>query len=88
MYFANRGLSSFWVIGLVLMAVILFINIIPPLLIIGAGVWSVTYIVKKIKNRYFKSSSDSKDGSSDDVTDINTNFSNANVIDVDYTEIK
>jgi hypothetical protein len=88
MDFINRGFSSILIIAFIFIAIVFLINILPVILLIGAGIWGISYVYKKIK-AFLKSKDDIFNNKTEDVEIINNiDFSESNVIDVDYTEVK
>jgi hypothetical protein len=88
MDFINRGFSSILIIAFIFIAILFLINILPVILLIGAGIWGISYVYKKI-TAFLKSKDDIFSNETEDVEIINNmDFSESNVIDVDYTEVK
>ena len=90
MDFINRGFSSILVLALVFVGIVFLINVLPVILVIGAGVWGISYLVKAIKNWNANRNGVFK-GKADDIeiikNETSEDFSKANVIDVDYTDV-
>lgn len=88
MFFINRGNSSFLILALVILVFLVLINFLPYILLIGGIMWIANYVYKKFKNRNLRKDTkvDVKKGSFD--TSKNDEFKTANVIDVEYTEVK
>ncbi len=87
MDFINRGFSSLLTIALVVIAIYFLINILPVALVIGAGVWGISYVVKKFRN-LIKSKRNNFNNRYDDIEiKSSQSFSSNDVIDVEYTEI-
>jgi hypothetical protein len=90
MDFINKGIPSFLVIALIFIAVIFVINILPFILIAAAGIWAVTYAVKKIK--LWRNDKSVRYSSKSNVEVVKNSyeedFSEKNIVDVEYTEVK
>lgn len=88
MDFINKGFSSFLIVALVFLAISFLINLLPVILIAAAGIWGISYTVRRIKLFTNKRKSVFKHGS-DEVEVVNDmDLSQRNIIDVDYTEVK
>jgi hypothetical protein len=91
MDFINRGVSGVLIFALLFLGIAFLINILPVLLLIGAGVWGTSYLIKRIKS-WNKTRENIFKGKKDNVEIVKNsfgdNFSNENVIDVEYTEVK
>jgi hypothetical protein len=88
MFFINRGNFSFLILALVILVFFVLINFLPYILLIGGIIWIINYVYKKFKSRNLGRDPkvEVKKGSFD--TSKNDEFNAANVIDVEYTEIK
>jgi hypothetical protein len=94
MDFINRGFSSILFIALSFIAILFLINVLPIVLLVGAGVWGISYIVKAIRrwnnNRtnIFKRKASKFEKVEAIQKDFSENINLENVVDVDYTEVK
>lgn len=94
MDFINRGISSFLIIMLVFAGISLILNILPIVILVGAGVWGISYGVKAFKSwndsrkRVFKGKAARFEKAETMETDFSENFDTKNAIDVEYTEVK
>ncbi|ERI89496.1 hypothetical protein HMPREF1982_04650 [Clostridiales bacterium oral taxon 876 str. F0540] len=91
MYFANKGISSFLVLALVIIFGAVLLNFLPFILMIAAAFIGVNYIVKAIKkwdNKKTKIFSGKTEKAETVNSDFSQTYTNGNVIDVEYTEIK
>lgn len=90
MFFINRGNSSLLLLVIVVLGFFFLINFLPYILLIGGLIWVINYGYKKIKQ--WKFNSEPKDRMEKDYTTKNkddfNSVNNANVIDVEYTEVK
>ena len=91
MDFVNRNLSGAFKIILTIMAVLIFIRILPVLVVVGVVAWAG---VKGVK--YFKTRGNKKANKYENM-DVNSNihdekdsfdFTGKNVVDVEYEEIR
>jgi hypothetical protein len=91
MDFVNRNFSGAFKIVIAIMAVFVFIRILPPLLLLGFIAWAGFKTVKYFKTR------GKKKASKYEKMNVNTNindeddpfdFTGKNVVDVEYEEIK
>jgi hypothetical protein len=90
MFFINRGNSSLLLLAIVVLGFFFLINFLPYILLIGGLIWAINYGYKKIKQWKFNSVSKvrmEKDYTTKNKDDFNS-VNNANVIDVEYTEVK
>ncbi|MCM8711998.1 hypothetical protein M2651_13440 [Clostridium sp. SYSU_GA19001] len=94
MDFVNKGLSSFWIIILSFIGIFFLINILPVIILITAGVWGVSYVIKATRkwhiNRknFFKGEAEKSEKVETIKQDFSEGFTTGKVIDVEYTEIK
>jgi hypothetical protein len=87
MDFVNRGFSSIIILAVVFLAVVVLINILPIVLIGAAGIWGISWIVKKIRKVNLRNSIfRNKAQDIEIITD--SDIAEKTIIDVDYTEIK
>lgn len=91
MDFVNRNLSGAFKIILTIMAVLIFIRILPVLLVVGVVAWGGFKGVKYLKTR------GNKKANKYEKMDVNANihdekdsfdFTGKNVVDVEYEEIR
>lgn len=94
MDFINRGISSFLIIALFFIVISLLLNILPAVILIGAGVWGISYAVKAFRKwngsreKVFKSKASGFEKVETDSGNFSESFDTKNAIDVDYTEVK
>lgn len=60
----------------------------PYILLIGGVIWTINYVYKKLKNRNLGRDTKVEVKKSSFDTSKNDEFITANVIDVEYTEVK
>lgn len=88
MDFINRGFSSILIIAFIFIAILFLINILPVILLIGAGIWGISYVYKKTR-AFVNNKKNIFKNEIEEVEIINNmDFSESNVIDVEYTEVK
>lgn len=90
MFFINRGNSSLLLLAIVVLGFFFLINFLPYILIIGGLIWAISYVYKKIKHWNLTNEPKvtmKKDKATNNQEGFN-NVNNANVIDVEYTEVK
>jgi hypothetical protein len=88
MDFINRGFSSLLIIAFVFIAVLFLINMLPVILLIGGGIWGISYAYKKLKALYNNKKGVFNNQSEDAEIINNMDSPKSNIIDVDYTEVK
>lgn len=94
MDFVNRGFSVFLVIALGFLAITFLVNMLPVILLIGAGIWGVRYMVKAFRKWKFSRGKvfNRKIARFEKVEvmekDFSENLTEENVIDVEYTEVR
>jgi hypothetical protein len=88
MDFINRGFSNVLTIALIFLTISFLINILPIALLVGAGVWVISYVVKKAR-KLLQNGKNIFGNKHDNVEVIYKNeFSSNNIIDVEFTEVK
>lgn len=87
MDFVNKGFSSLITVALMIITIVFLFNILPIVLIAIAGIWGISWIVKKVK-AFIKTKKvlNNKFEDIEVVSEFDT--SEKTVIDVEYTEIK
>lgn len=91
MFFINRGNSSFLILAVVILVVLVLINFLPYILLVGGIIWSINYVYKKFKNRNLSRDPnvEVKKGSFESsMKEDFKDFNKPNIVDVDYTEVK
>ncbi|MBL4935706.1 hypothetical protein JK636_08040 [Clostridium sp. YIM B02515] len=91
MYFANKGISGFLVLALVIIIGITLLNFLPFILLIAAVVIGVNYIIKAFKkwdNNRSKIFNTKAEKAKTVKSDFSQTYTSGNVIDVEYTEVK
>ncbi|MFL0245979.1 hypothetical protein [Candidatus Clostridium stratigraminis] len=91
MFFINSGKSIFIILALAILIFLIFINFLPYILLISGITWIISYVYKKFKNRSLSRDPNIEvkkgrfeSSKKEDFKD----FNKANIIDVDYTEVK
>lgn len=82
-----NGLSKVVLLGIVGLALVfIFLNFLPFILLIALVCWSINKIVKSIK--VFKGKSSTITNVDYNTPDSKESYSNGQIIDVDYEEVK
>jgi sensor histidine kinase YesM len=86
MDFVNKGFSSIIIMALVFFGAVVLINILPILLIGAAGIWGISWIVRKVRKMMLRKNMFSN--KAEDI-EINTDYNTEEktIIDVEYTEL-
>lgn len=92
MSFSNkRALSTIGILIIAILAISLFVKILPVLLVAGVTIWGVFKITKWFENKSSgKMQTNRKDKIAEEFSSADEEFvyDKDNVVDVDYTEIK
>lgn len=86
MDFVNKGFSSIVIMALVFLGAVVLINILPIILIGAAGIWGISWIVRKARKMMLRKNMFNNE--SEDI-EIITDYDNRakTIIDVEYTEL-
>lgn len=91
MNFANKGISSFLVLALMIIIGITLINFLPFILLIAAVVIGISYIIKtfkKLDNKKTKIFNKRAEKAETASSNFSEPYTSGNIIDVEYTEVK